>query len=150
MLDPQLAPDGYHTCTLFSHYFPANPPKGEFKAMKNEMTDRLIAAMEKVAPGFSELIMDKATFTQHYFERNFGATAGDFAQGLLHPGQMFGDRPVAQWSSEDKSSYETPLQNLFMAGGACQPGPGVTCLPGMYGAQVVLQHLGSGQMAKSA
>ena len=28
MLDPQLAPEGYHTCTLFSHYFPANPPKG--------------------------------------------------------------------------------------------------------------------------
>ena len=150
MLDPQLAPEGYHTCTLFSHYFPANPPKGEFKTMKNEMTDKLIAAIEKVAPGFSDLIIDKATFTQHYFERNFGATAGDFAQGLLHPGKMFGDRPVAQWSDQEQSSYETPLENLFMASGACQPGPGVTCLPGMYGAQVVLQHLASNQLAKTA
>lgn len=150
MLDPQLAPEGFHTCTLFSHYFPADPPKGEFKAMKNEMTDRLIAAIEEVAPGFSDLIIDKATFTQHYFERNFGATAGDFAQGLLHPGQMFGDRPVAQWSSEEKTSYETPLDNLYMAGGGCQPGPGVTCLPGMYGAQLVLERLEAKRMAKSA
>jgi hypothetical protein len=37
-----------------------------------------------------------------------------------------------------------------MAGGACAPGPGVTCLPGMYGGQVVLQYLESGKMAKSA
>ena len=150
MLDPQLAPEGYHTCTLFAHYFPAEPPKGEFKAMKNEATENMIAVVEKVAPGFSELIMDKATFTQHYFERNFGCTKGDFAQGLLHPGQMFGDRPVAQWSSEEKSSYETPLKNLFMAGGACQPGPGVTCLPGLYGGQIVLEYLDSGKMAKIA
>jgi phytoene dehydrogenase-like protein len=61
--------------------------------MKNDMTDKLIGAIERVAPGFNDLIIDKATFTQHYFERNFGCTQGDFAQGLLHPGQMFGDRP---------------------------------------------------------
>lgn len=150
MLDPQLAPEGLHTCTLFAHYFPADPPKGEFKAMKNEATENMLSVVEKVAPGFKDLIIDKATFTQHYFERNFGATKGDFAQGLLHPGQMFGDRPVAQWSSQEKSSYETPLKNLFMAGGACQPGPGVTCLPGMYGGQLVVEYLNSGEMAKIA
>lgn len=150
MLDPQLAPEGKHTCTLFAHYFPADPPHGEFKAMKNEATENMLNVVENVAPGFRDLIIDKATFTQHYFERNFGATRGDFAQGLLHPDQMFGDRPVAGWSSEEKSSYETPLQNLFMAGGGCAPGPGVTCLPGMYGAQVVLEYLDSGEMAKIA
>jgi phytoene dehydrogenase-like protein len=143
-LDPQLAPEGKHTCTLFAHYFPANPPHGEFKAMKNEATENMLNVVEKVAPGFRDLIIDKATFTQHYFERNFGATQGDFAQGLLHPDQMFGDRPVANWSREEKSSYETPLANLFMAGGGCAPGPGVTCLPGMYGAKIVLHYLDSG------
>jgi len=150
MLDPQLAPEGKHTCTLFAHYFPADPPKGEFKAMKNQATDNMISVVEKIAPDFKDLIIEKATFTQHYFERNFGATKGDFAQGLLHPGQMFGDRPVANWSSEEKSSYETPLKNLFMAGGGCQPGPGVTCLPGLYGGQLVLQYLEPGELANIA
>jgi phytoene dehydrogenase-like protein len=29
-----------------------------------------------------------------------------------------------------------------MAGGACHPGPGVTCLPGLNGARVVMEKLG--------
>jgi phytoene dehydrogenase-like protein len=81
--------------------------------------------------------MDQVVFTQQYFQKTFGATEGDFSMGLLHPGQMFGDRPVPGWAN-----YETPLPNLFMAGGACHPGPGVTCLPGLNGARVVLAHLG--------
>jgi len=92
--------------------------------------------MEKVVPDFRDLIMDKVVFTQQYFEKTFGATEGDFALGLLHPGQMFGDRPVPGWAN-----YETPLENLFMAGAACHPGPGVTCLPGLNGARVVLAKL---------
>jgi phytoene dehydrogenase-like protein len=137
-LDDSLAPEGQHTCTLFSHYFPAHTPKGEHKAMKNLMQDRMLDRIEGVAPGFRDLIMDKAVFTQHYFERNFGATQGDFAAGLIHPGQIFGDRPVPGWAN-----YQTPLKNLFMAGAACHPGPGVTCLPGLNGARVVMQSLGS-------
>ena len=39
------------------------------------------------------------------------------------------------------ANYETPLENLFMAGAACHPGPGVTCLPGLNGARVVLAKL---------
>ena len=136
-LDDSLAPEGYHTCTLFSHYFPAHTPKGEHKAMKNLMQDRMLDRIEHVAPGFRDLIMDKAVFTQHYFAQNFGCTEGDFAQGLLHPEQMFGDRPVPGWAN-----YETPLTNLYMAGGACHPGPGVTCLPGLNGARVVMEKLG--------
>jgi len=138
-LDPSLAPEGKHTCTLFAHYFPAETPKGEHKAMKNDMMEKMLNCIESVAPGFKDLIMDKAVFTQHYFERNFGATKGDFAQGLLHPGQMFADRPVPGWTATDADAYRTPLKNLFMAGGGCHPGPGVTCLPGVYGARAVLQ-----------
>ena len=132
-MDSSLAPEGKHTCTLFSHYFPAHTPKGEHKKMKLDMENKMIDAIARVAPDFRELITDKAVFTQHYFEAAFGATAGDFAQGLIHPGQMFGDRPVPNYAN-----YATPLENLFVAGGGCHPGPGVTCLPGMYGAKVVL------------
>ena len=137
-LDPSLAPEGYHTCTMFSHYFPANIPQGEHNRMKDEMADRMIGQIEKVVPDFRDLIIDRVVFTQQYFEKTFGATAGDFAHGLLHPGQMFGDRPVPGWAN-----HQTPLANLFMAGAACHPGPGVTCLPGLYGARSVMEALGS-------
>jgi phytoene dehydrogenase-like protein len=134
-LDPSLAPEGYHTCTIFSHYFPADIPQGKHNEMKQLMVDRVIGQIEKVVPDFRDLIMDQVVFTQQYFEKTFAATAGDFCQGLLKPGQFFGDRPVAGWGN-----YETPLENLYMAGAACHPGPGVTCLPGLNGAKVVMQN----------
>jgi phytoene dehydrogenase-like protein len=137
-LDPSLAPEGFHTCTMFSHYFPAEIPPGKHNEMKDEMADRMIKQIEKVVPDFRDLIMDKVVFTQQYFEKTFAATAGDFSHGLLHPGQMFGDRPVPGWAD-----YSTPLAKLFMAGASCHPGPGVTCLPGLNGARAVLHALGA-------
>ncbi len=133
-LDPSLAPEGFHTCTMFSHYFPADRdiPAGKHNEMKEEMADRMIGQIEKVVPDFRDLIMDEVVFTQQYFAKTFAATEGDFSLGLLHPGQVFGDRPVPGWGD-----YETPLPGLFMAGAACHPGPGVTCLPGVNGAKVV-------------
>lgn len=136
MYDSSLAPEGKHTCTMFSHYFPAHTPKGEHKAMKLAAENNMLNCVEKIAPGFRDLITNKAVFTQHYFEKAFGATGGDFAQGLIHPEQMFGNRAVPAYAN-----YQTPLQNLFLAGGGCHPGPGVTCIPGINGAKVVLQAL---------
>ncbi|MEM8609030.1 MAG: NAD(P)/FAD-dependent oxidoreductase [Myxococcota bacterium] len=138
-LDPSLAPgDGTHTCTMFSHYFPTDIPPGKLPEAKKLMVDRMTAAMERVIPDFRDLIVDQAVFTQQYFENVFNATEGDFSLGLMHPGQMFGDRPVPGWDG----GHETPLENLFMAGAACHPGPGVTCIPGLNGARVVLEKLG--------
>lgn len=118
---------------MFSHYFPADIPKGKHNEMKNLMAERMIDRIEDVAPRFRELIMDKVVFTHQYFEKTFGITAGDCTTGLLYAGQMFGDRPVPGWAE-----YETPLENLFMCGAATHPGPGATCLPGRNGAQALL------------
>jgi len=138
-LDPSLAPgDGTHTCTMFSHYFPTEFPGSSHNEAKNLMVERMITQMEKVIPDFRDLVIDKVVFTQQYFDKTFNATEGDFSLGLLHPGQMFGDRPVPGWDG----GHETPLGNLYMAGGACHPGPGVTCIPGLNGARVVLERLG--------
>ena len=138
-LDPSLAPDdGTHTCTMFSHYFPTEFPGSSHNEAKNLMVERMIGAMETVIPDFRELIIDKVVFTQQYFDKTFNATEGDFSLGLLHPGQMFGDRPVPGWDH----NHETPIENLYIAGAACHPGPGVTCIPGLNGARVVLEQLG--------
>ncbi len=144
-LDSSLAPEGFHTCTIFSHYFPADIPKGQHNEMKELMVKRVLDRMETVVPNFRELIMDQVVFTQEYFEKTFGTTGGDFAQGLLHPGQMFGDRPVPGWAN-----YETPLENLFMAGGGCHPGPGVTCIPGLNGARVVMGKIGAASKSETS
>jgi len=122
--DPSLAPSGYHTCTIFAHYFPYN------------MAERMIDKIAQYAPNFRGAIMDKVVLTQQYFESTFNATAGDFCGGLLQPSQMWDRRPVPGYSD-----YTTPIKNLFMCGSACHPGPGITCVPGYNGAEAALGKL---------
>ncbi len=134
IMDPSLAPAGYYTCTVFSHYFPFKIPKGKHKEFRDVMADRSIGQIAKYAPNFRDAIMDKIVFTQTYFENTFNVSGGDFASGLVHPGQMWDKRPVRGWAN-----YRTPIENLYMCGSACHPGPGVTCVPGYNGARKVLE-----------
>ncbi|MBW1687427.1 MAG: NAD(P)/FAD-dependent oxidoreductase [Deltaproteobacteria bacterium] len=133
VIDPSLAPEGRYTCTFFSHYFPYNIPQEKHNEFKKVMADRMIDQMAKRAPNFRDAIVDEVILTQQYFEKTFGITGGDFCHGLLHPGQMWDRRPVPGWSN-----YRTPIENLFMCGASCHPGPGVTGVPGYNGAHEVL------------
>ena len=133
VLDPSLAPEGRYTCTFFSHYFPYAIPQARHDEAKQVMADRVIDQMAKRAPNFRDAILDQVVLTHQYFEKTFGITRGDFCHGLLHPGQMWDRRPVAGWSD-----YRTPIQNLYLCGSGCHPGPGVTGVPGYNGAQAVL------------
>jgi phytoene dehydrogenase-like protein len=134
LIDPSLSPEGYYTCTIFSHYFPCDIPDGKFNELRDLMADRVIGQIARYAPNFRDAIVDKAVFTHRYFESVFGITAGDFCHGLLHPGQFWDRRPVPGWSD-----YHTPIEGLYMCGSACHPGPGVTCIPGYNSAREVLK-----------
>ncbi len=136
MMDPGLAPEGQHTCTIYAQYFPTSIPQEKHKEMRDVMADRMIEQIAKHAPNFRDAIMDKVVLTHQYFEKTFGITKGDFCHGLLHPWQMWDKRPVPGWAD-----YRTPIENLYMCGSACHPGPGVTCIPGYNGANAVLNDL---------
>jgi phytoene dehydrogenase-like protein len=134
VIDPSLAPPGYHTCTIFSPFFPYGIPQNKHKELSKLMAERAIDQIAKHAPNLRASIVDKAILTHRYFENVCGATEGDYASGLIHPGQMWDRRPVPGWSN-----YTTPIENLFMCGSACHPGPGVTCVPGYNCANEVLK-----------
>jgi phytoene dehydrogenase-like protein len=136
LIDSSLAPEGYYTCTIFSHYFPFDIPKGKHKEYRDLMADRAIGQITRFAPNFRDSIVDKVILTQKYFEKTFGVTQGDFASGLIHPEQMWDKRPVSGWAN-----YTTPIEGLYMCGSACHPGPGITCIPGLNGANEVLKNL---------
>ena len=102
------------------------------------MVERMITQMEKVIPDFRELIIDQVVFTQQYFDKPFNATEGDFSLGLLHPGQMFGDRPGSRLGWRPRDPAREPLH-----GRRClPPRPRRDLLPGMNGARIVLEKLG--------
>ncbi len=142
MVDPTLAPAGYHTATIFSHYFPYQMSQDKHNEYKNEMAKRSIGQITKYAPNFEDAIVDKVVLTHQYFEKTFGITKGDFCHGLLAPGQMFNNRPV-----DGYANYRTPIDGLYMCGAGCHPGPGVTGVPGYNAAKAVLADSAAAQKA---
>jgi phytoene dehydrogenase-like protein len=125
VMDPSLAPDGFHLGTTYGFYFPCAAPKQARGKLRDEMAERIIDRVEAVYPGFRGLIVDSAVFSSDHFAAMQGATGGDFTHGLMHPDQMLGGRTLVPGSS-----HRSPIAGLFLCGASCHPGPGVTFLPG--------------------
>lgn len=135
VVDPTLAPDGFHIGTTYGFYFPFGADKDERGKLRDEMAERIINRFEGVYPGFRELIVEQAIFSSDHFATMQGATGGDFTHGLIHPDQMLGSRALVEGSA-----HRTPVEGLWLCGASCHPGPGVTFLPG-YGCAAELGDL---------
>jgi phytoene dehydrogenase-like protein len=138
VLDPDLAPPGHHAGTVFAMYFPCEAPREQHGRLKDMMAERVIDKIGRYAPNFRDAIVQQATFAPYHYESMFGCTDGDFCHGLIHPEQMVGFRPMPG----AEGGYRTPIENLYMCGASCHPGPGVTFLPGYNGAHVVMEDFG--------
>ena len=64
----------------------------------------------------------------------FGATAGDFSHGLLHPDLMGPNRPVRD--------LPIGIDGLYFGSAGCHGGPGITFIPGYNAGYQVLDDLG--------
>jgi len=127
VVDPSLAPEGFHIGTTYGFYFPHAARKEARGKLRDEMAERIVNRIEGVYPGFRELIVEQAIFSADHFATMQGATGGDFTHGLIHPDQMLGERALVPGSA-----HRTPISGLWLCGASCHPGPGVTFLPG-YG-----------------
>ncbi len=127
VVDPSLAPEGFHIGTTYGFYFPFDAHKDARGKLRDEMAERIINRIEGVYPGFRALIVEQAIFSADHFATMQGATGGDFTHGLIHPEQMLGERALVEGSA-----HRTPIEGLWLCGASCHPGPGVTFLPG-YG-----------------
>jgi len=127
VMDPGLAPEGFHLGTTYGFYFPCDAPKEARGKLRDEMAERIIDRIGTVYPGFRDLIVESAVFSSDHFATMQGATGGDFTHGLIHPEQMLAGRALVAGSA-----HRTPIEGLWLCGASCHPGPGVTFLPG-YG-----------------
>ncbi len=133
VMDPTLAPEGYHIASAYGFYFPCDADKSVRGKLRDEFGEMIIDHISSHLPQFRELITDKAIFSSDHFATMEGATNGDWTHGLLHPDQMVGDR-----SLQIDNGHATPIDGLFLCGSSCHPGPGVTFLPGYNCAHEVL------------
>jgi len=139
VMDPSLAPDGFHIATTYGFFFPCEAPKEERGRLRDEMAERILDRLSEFLPDLRECIVERAVFSSEHFATMQGATNGDFTHGLIHPEQMIGGRLLVPGSA-----HATPIAGLYLCGASCHPGPGVTFLPGYGAAYEVMEALEAG------
>jgi phytoene dehydrogenase-like protein len=88
--------------------------------------ERVLAKLERYAPGIRGLVLDRAILTPADLERrNPNLVGGDSLGGSMHPAQSFLFRPFAE-----VRDYETGIDRLLMVGAATWPGAGVNAISG--------------------
>ena len=87
--------------------------------------DRVLARVEKVAPGFTDSVLHRQVIGPHQMQEEYGLVGGNIFHGELSLGQMFHARPAAGYAD-----LRTPVRGLYQAGSATHGGGGVTGIPG--------------------
>lgn len=134
--EPELAPEGKHTLSIFSQYAPYELAEGTWAERRDEIGDRVIATLEQYAPGLSDLIEDRLVLGPPDLEERFALTGGNIFHGELLPEWLFEKRPAHKWHR-----YRSPVAGLYMCGSGTHPGGGVCGAPGRNAARAVLADL---------
>lgn len=123
----ERAPGGGHTLWGYCHV-----PNGS----DVDMTQRIEAQIERFAPGFKDVVLDRHATGPAAMERyNANYVGGDINGGMQTLRQFFA-RPVARWDP-----YSTPNDRLFICSSSTPPGGGVHGMCGYNAAHVAVKRL---------
>ena len=127
LFDPSRAPDGRHTAWAYCHV-----PHGSTRDMTNEIEGQV----ERFAPGFRDLILDRSARNSADVERhNPNYVGGDINGGAQDIRQLF-TRPMTRLDP-----YSTPVDGLYLCSSATPPGGGVHGMCGYFAARSALRRL---------
>jgi phytoene dehydrogenase-like protein len=125
--DETRAPEGKHTLWAYCHV-----PNGS----SEDMTKRIEAQIERFAPGFRDLILERSVLGPADIERyNENYVGGDISGGVQDLRQLY-TRPVIRLNP-----YSTPVDGLYICSSSTPPGGGVHGLCGYYAARSALKRL---------
>ncbi len=125
VFDDSLAPGGKHIMSMFTQWVPCGYADAPQTSDLEAYADRVLARVEKVAPGFTSSVLHRQVIGPHQMQEEYGLVGGNIFHGELSLGQMFHARPAAGYAD-----LRTPVRGLYQAGSATHGGGGVTGIPG--------------------
>lgn len=133
--DDTLAPPGRHVVTIWGQWYPYTLAGGaDWDALADDEARRLIAAVDRFAPGFAASVQDLYVQTPLALERELSLPRGNVMHVEMGLASMFGFRPTPALSG-----YRVPgLPGLYLAGASTHPGGGVSGNSGRTAARVLL------------
>ena len=130
-VDPSLQDeDGHHSSALFVQSVPYELASSSWDAELPGYVDRLLALVDRYAPGTSDLVADTMPLTPPGIERHFGITGGH----IHHV-----DNTVA---FSDRMPYATGLDGLYAGSAGAHPAGSVIGAAGHNAARRILADLG--------
>ncbi len=126
VFDPSRAPAGSHALWTYTHV-----PTGSTV----DQTEAVTRAIERVAPGFRDVIIASHSATAaDLAAHNPNYVGGDIGAGAATLGQLLA-RPVLR-----TDPWRTPMRGVYLCGASTVPGPGVHGQSGWFAARSALQH----------
>src|SRR3954447_17325845 len=112
LYDDTRAPEGNHTLYTYAHV------PHERDVPDEEFADRMQAQLERYAPGFSELVLERLPRSPEQTKRdNPSMIRGDLAGGSFEIDQQVVFRPMPEMVR-----YRTPLRGLYVGSASVHPG----------------------------
>lgn len=135
-VDPYLAPSGRATMTVTVGGVPSRFFDGGWThARRDQLRERVLGAIDDVAPGTSARILGLKLIAPPDIEEGLGCTDGDLAGGEIAADQMLGMRP---WQPPSLKVPFTPFRGLYIAGSSTMSGLLATCASGVAAAEAAL------------
>lgn len=129
LVDPTRAPLGRHVGWAYCHV-----PNGyDAPDAARVMTERLERQIERFAPGFRDIVLERHVMGPPALERHDpNLVGGEISGGLMDLGQLF-FRPTVRLTP-----YRTPLPGLLLCSASTPPGAAVHGMCGYYAARAAL------------
>ncbi|WP_026918114.1 phytoene desaturase family protein [Gordonia shandongensis] len=125
-LDPTRAPRGRHLAWAYCHV-----PLG----CDTDVSDRIVAEIDRCAPGFTDTVIDRITVTAAELEAyNANFVGGDISGGTASLRQLLA-RPTLT------SPHTTGVPGVYLCSSAAAPGGGVHGMSGYRAARAALRDL---------
>jgi phytoene dehydrogenase-like protein len=133
--DDTLAPPGQHVVTIWGQWYPYTLADGaDWDDLAESEARRLVAGVDRYAPGFAESVQRLYVQTPLALERELSLPRGNVMHVEMGLASMFAFRPTPALSG-----YRVPgLAGLYLAGASTHPGGGVSGNSGRTSARVLL------------
>ena len=134
--DPTLAPEGTHVMSVIAQWTPYRLRDADWEAERDRLGDLVVKALERYAPGLSDLVTARQVVTPVDLEREYALTGGHVYHAEPGLDQFFVWRPLL-----GHGRYRFGLPGLYLCGSGAHPGGGVTGAPGANAAREILADL---------
>ena len=110
--------------------------EGDWGTERDRLADRVVATLERHAPGLSNIVTARHVITPVDLETDYGLSGGNVYHGEPGLDQFFVWRPLL-----GHARYRIGLPGLYLCGSGAHPGGGGTGAPGANAAREILSDL---------